>query len=375
METEISVYKLEEHLYRKIVSGDRSTIFLLGGAGIGKSETVRRLAKRLAEWRGKELVEYTDRIGKKVLKEPEKYFVFRDLRLTEVEPSDLIGIPRDEGEYVIYKPLLWARVLSVCEGILFLDEITNVQRMDVQSAMYKLLLEKKVGDEQLHDGVIVVCAGNLPKHSTVAVKLPAPAVNRCNVYRVKPAEVDEWAQYMDATYGNKWNRVVYAFLKAHSEMFIVESEPETLEQFATPRRWTDLAVNCNGEISDIEVVAKVGRVAGSMFLNFIRTQTISLDELASKPELWALQTVDAKYLLLLRLVSSIRGGDSIDKYKKLLQYMVSKDKESLSVFLSVMDMDTRRKFMSVVVKDADLLDILLYVRKIKGIDVSVGGVV
>jgi hypothetical protein len=95
--------------------------------------------------------------------DPDKYFVYVDLRLTECEPSDLIGIPRDVDSSVQYKPLMWARCLSRSAGVLFLDELTNLQRPDVISACYKLLYDRKAGFTAFHEDVLVVAAGNTPE--------------------------------------------------------------------------------------------------------------------------------------------------------------------------------------------------------------------
>ena len=57
-----------------------------------------------------------------ILKEPARYFVFTDFRLSIAEPSDLEGIPRSHGGMTFFEPLAWAVIHSVAEGILFLDE-------------------------------------------------------------------------------------------------------------------------------------------------------------------------------------------------------------------------------------------------------------
>ena len=54
-------------------------------------EAARKIAKRL----NKEFIQYDDDIAEKVLQNPEKYFVYIDLRLTELEPSDLSGMKRN----------------------------------------------------------------------------------------------------------------------------------------------------------------------------------------------------------------------------------------------------------------------------------------
>jgi len=103
---EVEIVELKDLLKRLYNVGDRTSVIILGEPGIGKSEIVKQLAKEIASESGKEFIEYTDDIADEVMKEPDRYFVFCDIRLTEVEPADLIGIPRDDDGHVRYKPLL-----------------------------------------------------------------------------------------------------------------------------------------------------------------------------------------------------------------------------------------------------------------------------
>jgi len=114
--------ELLDYLKRLYKKDSKTPILLLGSSGIGKSETVRTCAEELAQEFNKKFVDYSDDIAQEILEEPNKYFLFVDFRLTEVEPSDLIGIPRVDGNYVRYYPMLWARCLQAASGILFLDE-------------------------------------------------------------------------------------------------------------------------------------------------------------------------------------------------------------------------------------------------------------
>jgi len=154
------------------VNRHRKSILLLGPPGCGKSTSVYEFAERTAKKLGKEFVDYNDDIALELLKEPERYFVLCDFTLTEAEPADLLGIPREITEDAIsYKPLLWARVMSKCAGVLFLDELTNVQRPDIISVSYRILHDRKIGFIKLHKDVLVVAAGNSPDESAIGRKL------------------------------------------------------------------------------------------------------------------------------------------------------------------------------------------------------------
>lgn len=92
---------------------------------MGKSLTAYALSHRLATNLDKQFVDYDDDIAGEILTNPTDYFTFIDLRLTECEPSDLTGIPKEIDDSIRYKPLLWARVLSKTSGVLLIDELTK----------------------------------------------------------------------------------------------------------------------------------------------------------------------------------------------------------------------------------------------------------
>ena len=73
------------------VNKGRQSLLLLGKPGIGKSFACDQAARMIAASLKKEFIQYDDDVAEMILSDPEKYFVFLDLRLTECEPSDLIG--------------------------------------------------------------------------------------------------------------------------------------------------------------------------------------------------------------------------------------------------------------------------------------------
>jgi len=143
----LKVGNLENYLLKLYRAGSinhsRQAVLLLGPPGIGKSMTCWSLARRLAKLTNREFIDYNDDEATRVLASPDNYFVFVDFRLTECEPSDLLGIPRDVDGASRFSPLLWARCLSKTAGLLLLDELTNVQRPDVITAAYKLIFDRK----------------------------------------------------------------------------------------------------------------------------------------------------------------------------------------------------------------------------------------
>ena len=334
----------------------RRAVVLLGAPGIGKSETVKRAAKKIANKLGKEFVEYDDKIAEKILKEPEKYFVFNDLRLTEVEPSDLIGIPRNaDTEYVRYKPLMWAEVMNKCAGVLFLDEITNVQRVDVIAAAYKLVYDKRAGYIKFNNNVMVIAAGNAPEHSSIANYLPAPLINRCYVIKVDPPTVEEWIEYMNENY-EEWDRRVGAYLMYFKGELIMKPESEeTLNAFATPRQWTALATDIVG-VEDKERIytmaeATVGAKVASKLATFVTTRIPSIEEIIARPSIIAELDSEKKFLAAYMI------AQNMDKkgIAKVLEWLAENLKEIAVVTAILADRKKLREVARKVDKFGDVL--------------------
>ena len=326
----LSPKDLTQLLIRLYNSKPKLSILLIGKHGVGKSTIVRDVAMYLAKSKGKYFVEISklttgyakikNEEGKDVYilqadvyRNPNKFFLFYDLRLTELEPQDLMGLPRITGLYIsstesksitTYAPPSWAMLLSKpgIEGILFLDEITNVQRTDVISAAYKLFLDKSSGNLKFSNNIMVVSAGN-PVPSTqeesarygVANPLPAPLLNRVIVIGVEAPTVDEWKEYMDREYGTDWDTTVYEFLLAKPEFSWENTSRrnyQVYENEPTPRSYTNLALismqlRDNNEQLKSAAIGLIGSIAGEAYYKFVTEtkKSVTAEQLLKDPQL------------------------------------------------------------------------------------------
>ncbi|GMQ83597.1 MAG: hypothetical protein BMS9Abin06_0332 [Gammaproteobacteria bacterium] len=111
LETEFQSVQLRQH----------TPVMLWGPPGVGKSQIVAQVAQ-------KHQVPVTD------------------IRLSQMEPTDLRGIPFRVGEQVEWAvPAMLPDVeRHGLNGILFLDEITSVPP-SVSAAAYQLILDRRLG--------------------------------------------------------------------------------------------------------------------------------------------------------------------------------------------------------------------------------------
>lgn len=359
-------------MYKSEMNDVRTTLILLGGSGIGKTTSVREAAKKIAQELGREYVEYSDKKarqmlgrgfvdseGKKVEQlDPAKHFVFVDFRLTECEPSDLIGVPQYDPELqaTFFAPMLWTIVLSKCPGILFLDELTNTGRDDLVSIAYKIVEDRKVGFTELHPDVMVIAAGNRVEDSSIARMLPAPLTNRLTVIKLGASTVDEWKDFMDDRYGNAWDRRTYFFLKRFENdnyLYQPVKEVETLDAFPTPRSWTRLARYMHKGFTDLDTIfGCIGEEVGQKLHAFLKTN-VDLDEILSDPKKYTALTIDGKFMLTSMLVTYITNNlenkAGIQRVLQLFDVMVSDNRELAVVLLTGLEKKIRTKFITHVI--------------------------
>lgn len=135
MVREVTHKQLENIL--KIYYDKKISLIVYGSFGIGKSDSVRKIATEIAIEKNRSLVEWNklSKVEKEdVYSHPNKYFVLMDIRLSENDTSDTKGLPdfsKDEDS-VEWKLPFWARILvkEGSDGILFFDGKNLISRCD-----------------------------------------------------------------------------------------------------------------------------------------------------------------------------------------------------------------------------------------------------
>lgn len=212
----------------------KESFLLIGDPGVGKSSIFKQVGKRIAEEKGKEFVEFFDLNDNErdiLMQSPEQYFIYVDLRLAEMDRSDVVGIPvKSDKPYTVYSPPSWAYMLSRpgADGFLFLDEF-NQGSKEVKDAAFKIVLDRVLGDRRMAKEVGVVAACNMGELFGNEPISPAN-INRfgAGVLVVNP---DEWRRYAsDAGIDD----AIIAFTKAIPEDALYK-EPQGENPFVTPR--------------------------------------------------------------------------------------------------------------------------------------------
>ena len=130
----LSIKRLSTYLEKIVDHKIHSSLMIWGAPGIGKSSVVEAVAKA-------------------------KDIQLIDLRISQLAPTDLRGIPVPDTANNIacwYPPEF---LPTSGKGILFLDEI-NMAPPAVQGIAQQLILDRKVGSYKVPDGWFIWSAGN-----------------------------------------------------------------------------------------------------------------------------------------------------------------------------------------------------------------------
>jgi MoxR-like ATPase len=194
--------------FQSVGLGHHTPVMLWGPPGVGKSQMVAQVAAR----HGVPVV---------------------DIRLSQMEPSDLRGIPYRVEERVEWAPpSMLPRAGGAPQGILFLDEI-NAAPPSVSAAAYQLILDRRLGDYRVPEGWAIFAAGNRQGDRGVTYTMPAPLANRFSHFEVE-THLDDWVAW---AYQNRIDERLIAFLRFRPELLFDFDPAHNPVAFPSPRSW------------------------------------------------------------------------------------------------------------------------------------------
>ena len=186
-------------------------LFLWGPPGIGKSEMVEGIANELGG-------------------------LMIDLRLGQMEPTDIRGIPfynKDTGK------MDWAPPVELPDQetasqypivVLFLDEL-NAAPASVQAAAYQLILNRRIGKYRLPDNVVMVAAGNRESDKGVTYRMPTPLANRF-IHQEMKVDFPSWQEW---AVNNNIHKDVVGYLSFAKQDLNDFDSKSASRAFATPQ--------------------------------------------------------------------------------------------------------------------------------------------
>jgi hypothetical protein len=195
--------------FMSCTAGQHTPVMLWGPPGVGKSQIIAGIAAR----HGAPLI---------------------DLRLSQMEPTDLRGIPFRKGDNVEWSvpAMLPDAARHGPAGILFLDEI-NAAPPTVSAAAYQLILDRRLGEYVIPEGWAIFAAGNRQGDRGVTYAMPAPLANRFTHYDVE-ANLDDWISW---ALNQGIDARILGFLRFRPDMLFNYDAAHNPMAFPTPRSW------------------------------------------------------------------------------------------------------------------------------------------
>lgn len=316
MRAETRIKDIERILVYSIENKLKKPIMIYGKVGIGKSETVKRVAKNL-------------NMG------------FIDMRVLLFSEVELKGIPfpnQDKTATVWLKNnILPEEKRDGKRGILLLDEL-SAAKPSVMTALYQLCLDRALGEYELPEEWVIVATGNREEDRGVYYEMP-PALSDRFVKFNMLTSAEDWLNLY--AYKNNVHHLVTSFISFAPER-IHTYNPElesTNEYFATPRTWVAVSDVLKTESEEKILKNKIiwelihgnlDDVTYSMFLEFckLKEELPDIDGIMRGENIGFPEEEDKKHLIIGTLASKVSN--------LMLQDMSSTKKTELSL-------ETRKK--------------------------------
>lgn len=195
--------------FKSTLEGSHTPVMLWGPPGVGKSQIIGDIASL----HGVPLI---------------------DIRLSQMEPTDLRGIPFRNGEHVEWSiPAMLPDATRHGErGILFLDELTAAPPT-VSAAAYQLILDRRLGEYRIPAGWAIFAAGNRQGDRGVSYSMPTPLANRFTHYEVE-AHLDDWVTW---AYARAIDERIIGFLRFRPDFLFNFNPAHAPIAFPSPRSW------------------------------------------------------------------------------------------------------------------------------------------
>ena len=272
-------------------------LFLWGPPGIGKSELVADITEELGG-----------------------YMI--DLRLGQMEPTDIRGIPfynKDSGK------MDWAEPVDLPSAelasqypvvVLFLDEM-NSAAPSVQSAAYQLILNRRVGKYVLPDNVVMVAAGNRESDKGVTYRMPTPLANRF-IHQEMKVDFSSWQEW---AVNHKIHKDVVGYIGfAKNDLYDFDAKSAS-RAFATPRSWSFVSQILDDEDSDDDTTMNLiaGTVGEGLAVKFMAHRKVASrmpkpeEILSGKVTTLDVKEVSAMYSLVISMCYELK--DAINEKK------------------------------------------------------------
>lgn len=287
----------------KVLKADKVPV-IKASPGVGKSDIVRSIAKDFN-------------------------LLLLDERLSQYDPTDLNGFPTMADGRSHYAPPanIPLETDDKPEGyngwLLFLDEI-NSAPLAVQAAAYKLILDRAIGDKNLHPDVAIVAAGNLSTDKAIVNRMGTAMQSRL-VHLNPEVNHKDWIDWANSS---GVDRRVTSFIAFRPELLFKFDPNHKDDTFPCPRTWQFMSdilkENATEEFDEVDLAIAAGTVGEGAAIEFngfmqINETLPSIKQILDEPEKVRISNdMSVKYALT-GLISHEVTEKNIDKLGKFTE--------------------------------------------------------
>jgi len=299
-------------------------LFCYGTYGIGKSDSIRRSSKEIAEDKGKEYLEWNELSYEKkdeIEGNPEDYFVLVDRRLAQDDPTDLKGIPQMNGDKATeWKAPRWIYFMSLegSDGMCYLDEM-NLAPKNVQGASYQLIFDRQISDYSISDNWGFISAGNLKSDRSFVKELSSALKDRYGECKLTVPHYKDWIEW---GLENKIDDRILAYIPFNPSHLHQVNE-EIKGKNSTPRGWERASDLIRGITTFTQLELLVGSAVGEgiakEFISFLKLRKdFDYEDILDNPKTGELPSREEDLSLLYPFISGIVERYRANKCEEML---------------------------------------------------------
>ena len=287
-------------------------MFIRGKSGIGKSEGVYQASALLGE-------------------HVEDWMGVVDLRLSQMEPVDLRGVPVPDMKTKRTMQFPPDMLPNKGAGILFLDEFTSAPP-SIQAAAYQISLTP--WDYGIPREWMIIAAGNLQGDRGVTFQMPGPLLNRFNELTVSTTLDD----FLSHAITRDIRPEVLSFLKDRGDMLHKFEGKGAIEQFPSPRSWFALSDSMDLDLHPADRIESfqgdVGKEAALAFETHLRVweSMPSISDILAGKDVAVPTEINVRYCVAMGIAARV-DEKNFDGAWKFLQKM-PKDIQTMCIKLA-----------------------------------------
>ena len=238
-----------------------------------------------------------------------------DIRLSQFDPVFLLGLPDIKSLYATLIPfdIFPLEGMALPEGkngwVIFFDEFNSCNN-SVQAASYKIILDRMVGQAQLHSKAKVVLAGNLLTDNAIVNEMSTAMQSRASHLQIKMMPKD----FIDYAIRSCLETRMISFLE-HRPSLVDKFDPDHDDKtYPCSRNWESVSKIIKDDPFERNLLpliqGTVGEGAGLEFYNYcqLKHHLPSIGDIIANPHDCEIPSQPAhKYMLTSLIVESING--------------------------------------------------------------------